>query len=77
MVQGSDVILNFIRVYIVIGFILSVMLNVVIIRMTYKILHKLEDREIHETVHPRDHSSNSDPAAQRFGHPDVPGREGI
>ncbi len=77
MVQGSDVILNFIRVYIVIGFILSVMLNVVIIRMTYKILHKLEDREIHEAVHPRDHSSNSDSAAQRLGHPDVPGREGI
>jgi hypothetical protein len=59
------------------GFILSVILNIVIIRMGYKILHKLEDREIHEAVHLRSHSSNSDSAAQRLGHQDIPGREGI
>lgn len=77
MVQGSDVVLNFIRIYIVIGFILSVMLNVVIIRLAYKILHKLEDREIHETIHLRGHGGHSDPGPQRLDHPGIPGREGV
>lgn len=76
MVQGSDVVLSFIRFYIVIGFILAVMLNIVIIRLAYKILHKLEDREIHEAAHLDVHIGDSTTVAQRLDHPDIPGREG-